>query len=88
MAKAAFSKLTTLPRHRPNRLRIEAIDDDVPTKSPHETLLSELGFFPEVTSMVYAETPTADSRAADRIHFGYIKVQPRRESIWNTRTTR
>ena len=68
VAKAAFSKLTTLPRRRPHRLRIEAIDDEVPTKSPHETLLSELGFFPDVTSMVYAETPTPDSQAADRIH--------------------
>ena len=44
VAKAAFSKLMTLPRRRPHRLRIEAIDDEVPTKSPHETLLSELGF--------------------------------------------
>ena len=68
VVKAAFRKLTTLPRRRPNRLRIEVIDDDVPTKSPHKTLLSELGFFPDVTSMVYAETPTADSQAADRIH--------------------
>jgi ATP-dependent Lhr-like helicase len=68
VAKAAFTKLMTLPRRRPHRLRIEAIDDEVPTKGPHETLLSELGFFPDVTSMVYAETPTPDSQAADRVH--------------------
>jgi hypothetical protein len=68
VARAAFSKLTALPRRRPHRLRIESIDDEVTTKSRHESLLSELGFFPDVTSMVYAETPAADSRAANRIH--------------------
>jgi len=60
VARAAFQKLTTLPRRRPNRLRIESIDDAAPTKSPHEPLLAELGFFADMTSMVYAETPAAD----------------------------
>lgn len=67
VARAAFQKLTTLPRRGLRRLRIEAIDDDVPTRSPFEPLLRELGFFSDMTSMVYAETP-ADTRRADRVH--------------------
>ena len=37
----------------------DTIDDDAPTKGPHEALLRELGFFRDVSSMVYAHTPTA-----------------------------
>jgi hypothetical protein len=63
VARAAFRALTTLPRRRPHRLRIESIDEEVPTKSPYASLLRELGFFPDIDSMVYAETPT-DNRAS------------------------
>ena len=59
MARAAFHAIAHLPRGRPRRLRIDTIDDDAPTKGPHEALLRELGFFRDVSSMVYAHTPTA-----------------------------
>ncbi len=59
MARAAFRAITRLPRGRPRRLRIDTIDDEAPAKGPHEALLRELGFFRDVSSMVYALTPTA-----------------------------
>jgi len=59
MARAAFRAITHLPRGRPRRLRIDTIDDNAAAKGPHETLLRELGFFRDVSSMVYAHTPTA-----------------------------
>ncbi len=67
VARAAFRALTSLPRRRPHRLRIESIDDEVPTKGPYAALLRELGFFPDIHSMVFAETPT-DTRSSDRVH--------------------
>ena len=59
MARAAFRAITHLPRGRPRRLSIDTIDDDAPANGPHEALLRELGFFRDVSSMVYAHTETA-----------------------------
>jgi len=58
VARTAFRALTTLPRGRPRRLRIETIDGAPVTESPYEALLRELGFFRDVTSMVFAWTPS------------------------------
>ena len=62
MARAAFRTITDLPRNRPRRLRIDTIDDNAAAKGPHETLLRELGFFRDVSSMVHAHTPVAPAR--------------------------
>ena len=59
MARAVFRAITNLPRGRPRRLSIDTIDDDAPANGPHEALLRELGFFRDVSSMVYAHTETA-----------------------------
>ncbi|MGH9334342.1 MAG: Lhr family helicase, partial [Vicinamibacteria bacterium] len=57
VARAAIEALKTLPRRRPQRLRIASIDEERPGRSPHFGLLQELGFFPEAQSLVYAEHP-------------------------------
>jgi hypothetical protein len=46
-----------LPRRRPHRLRIGAIDDRPPSESPVFATLLELGFFAEASTLVYAEHP-------------------------------
>jgi ATP-dependent Lhr-like helicase len=55
VARAALGALLTLPRRRPHRLRIAAIDEKPPAEGPYFDLLRELGFFREASSMVYAE---------------------------------
>jgi ATP-dependent Lhr-like helicase len=57
VARAVLGALRHLPRRRPQRLRIASIDDQPPAASPYFELLSELGFFREASSMVYAEYP-------------------------------
>jgi ATP-dependent Lhr-like helicase len=57
VARAAIRALMTLPRRRPLRIRIATIDDQPPSRSPFRELLSELGFFRDAASMVYAEHP-------------------------------
>ncbi len=55
VARAAFETLKNLPRRRPNRLRLHAIDNTPTAESPHAPLLRELGFFREASAMVYSE---------------------------------
>ncbi|HLE71422.1 MAG TPA: DEAD/DEAH box helicase, partial [Vicinamibacteria bacterium] len=57
VARRVLSTLMRLPRRRPHRLRIGAIDDRPPVEGPYFELLRELGFFPEASTMVYAEHP-------------------------------
>ncbi len=57
VARRSLSTLMRLPRRRPHRLRIAAIDDRPPVESPCFELLRELGFFVEASTMVYAEHP-------------------------------
>jgi ATP-dependent Lhr-like helicase len=59
VARAVLETLMQLPRRRPHRLRIAAIDDRPPVESPHFELLRELGFFREAQTMVYAEHPVS-----------------------------
>jgi ATP-dependent Lhr-like helicase len=57
VARAGIEALKTLPRRRPQRIRIASIDDEPPSRSPARELLRELGFFDDAQSMVYAEHP-------------------------------
>jgi ATP-dependent Lhr-like helicase len=57
VARATLEALMRLPRRRPQRLRIAAIDDRPPTESPFRGLFLDLGFFAEASTMVYAEHP-------------------------------
>ncbi len=57
VARTVLETLMHLPRRRPHRLRIGAIDDRPPVEGPHFELLRELGFFREASTMVYAEHP-------------------------------
>jgi ATP-dependent Lhr-like helicase len=61
VARRAIEALTKLPRVRPQRLRIAAIDDEPAATGRHAGLLRELGFFREAGSMVYAAHPRSDS---------------------------
>ncbi len=60
VARRAIETLERLPRIRPQRLRIAAIDDEPPATSSHAGLLRSLGFFQEGGSMVYAAHPRRD----------------------------
>ncbi len=57
VARSVLEALMRLPRRRPHRLRIAAIDDRPSVESPLFELLRELGFFAEASTMVYAEHP-------------------------------
>jgi len=57
VARTVLETLMHLPRRRPHRLRIAAIDDQPPVEGPYFELLRELGFFREASTMVYAEHP-------------------------------
>ncbi|HJS72893.1 MAG TPA: DEAD/DEAH box helicase, partial [Vicinamibacteria bacterium] len=57
VARLTLAALMRLPRRRPQRLRIAAIDERPPTESPFKGLFLDLGFFAEASTMVYAEHP-------------------------------
>lgn len=61
VAREAIQTLERLPRIRPQRLRIAAIDEEPPATSRHAELLRSLGFFREGSSMVYAAHPRSDA---------------------------
>ena len=64
VARQTLETLMRLPRRRPQRLRIAAIDERPPMESPFAGLFLDLGFFAEASTMVYAEHPERPRRSS------------------------